>query len=235
MKATLVIKNIEKLYTCDSHNTVVHHAYIAVHHEWIMAIGTGSFSRLTDDATRVLDAAGEIVVPGFIEACYAMPEEQSWNGMIRHEHDTLWRMQKNGILTVMTRDGRVQQRTLQQDVFRSRPMWMDQVTFGQKEKPEGPFVLSCQRPGNTASFLPAAFYLRHVLDVPPMEILDAMTRWPAEAQNLTDRGVLAKGKLADILVFRVRDLKELFDQADMTTLRRIIKNGIPVWPQMIRC
>ena len=30
MKATLIIKNINHLYTCDQHDTVLHHAYIAI-------------------------------------------------------------------------------------------------------------------------------------------------------------------------------------------------------------
>lgn len=235
MKATLVIKNIEKLYTCDARHTVLRHAYIAIHHEWIMSVGIGECRGLMDAATRVLDASGEIAVPGFIEACYVMPEKATWNETIRHEHDTLWRLQKSGILTVMTRDGRVQQRTLLSDAFRSRPHDLPQVVYGQKEKPEGPFVLSCQGPGKTFSFQPAAFYLRHMLGMSSQDILDSMTCWPAMAQRLKDRGVIEKGRLADILVFRVRSIDELFDQADLDSLRRIVKNGIPVWPEMIRC
>ena len=235
MKATLIIKNINHLYTCDQHDTVLHHAYIAIHHEWIISVGTGSFRDLTDDATRVLDAAGEIVVPAFIEACYDMPEETSYSQMLRHEHDTLWQLQKNGILTVMTKAGRIQQRTLKQDVFRSRPAQMESVTFGMDQLPAAPYVLSCQGPGQTRTFQPAAFYLRHMLQADPMDLLKAMSVWPAEAQGLKDRGVLEAGKLADLLVFRVPDLEALFDQADMPSLRRIIKNGIPVWPDVIRC
>ena len=235
MYATLVIKNIRNLYTCDAHDTVLHNAFVAMHHEWIIAVGTGDFRHLTDEATRVLDAAGEIVVPAFIESCYAMPEESSWSGMLRHEHDILWKLQSGGILTVMTKAGRVQQRTLKQDVFRSRPQTVARVAFGARKLPERPFVLSCQGPGQICSFQPAAFYLRQMLKADAMDLLKAMTLWPAQAPGLKDRGGIEKGKLGDLLVFRVPDLDALYDQPDLGSLRRIVKNGIPVWPQIIRC
>ena len=66
MKATLLIKNIENLYTCDKDFTILHHAFIACHHEKIIEINTGSYKEWLDPATRVIDAQGECVVPAFI-------------------------------------------------------------------------------------------------------------------------------------------------------------------------
>ncbi len=43
MKATLLIKNIENLYTCDKNFTILHHAFIACHHDKIIEINTGSY------------------------------------------------------------------------------------------------------------------------------------------------------------------------------------------------
>lgn len=112
--------------------------------------------------------------------------------MLRHEHDILWKLQSGGILTVMTKAGRVQQRTLKQDVFRSRPQTVARVAFGARKLPERPFVLSCQGPGQICSFQPAAFYLRQMLKADAMDLLKAMTLWPAQAQGLKDRGVIEK-------------------------------------------
>ena len=55
MKATLLIKNIENLYTCDKDFTILHHAFIACHHEKIIEINTGSYKEWLDPATRVID------------------------------------------------------------------------------------------------------------------------------------------------------------------------------------
>ena len=67
MKATLLIKNIENLYTCDKNFTILHHAFIACHHDKIIEINTGSYKEWLDPATRVIDAQGECVVPAFID------------------------------------------------------------------------------------------------------------------------------------------------------------------------
>ncbi len=65
MKATLIIKNIENLYTCDENFTVISHAFIAIHHDTIVDYGVHSFKPWLDESTRVIDARGEVVCPGF--------------------------------------------------------------------------------------------------------------------------------------------------------------------------
>ena len=78
MKATLIIKNIENLYTCDKDFTVLSHCFIALHHDKIIDISTGSFTQWLDPATAVIDARGECVVPGFIG------DENEWNLNFMH-------------------------------------------------------------------------------------------------------------------------------------------------------
>lgn len=70
MKATLLIKNIENLYTCDKEFRILSRAYIAIHHDKIIDVGIGSYSQWIDSATRVIDAVGEIVLPGFIDVSF---------------------------------------------------------------------------------------------------------------------------------------------------------------------
>lgn len=235
MKATLIIRHIEKLYTCDSQDTICTHAFVACHHDRILECGPGDGSRWQDEATRIIDAAGEIVVPAFIETQYDMPRRALYNEMLRQERDRLWQMYHNGILTVLTTAGRIQQRTLYQDVFRARKGVIAQVKFGDKAPRKEPFVLTCAGPGDNRSLQPAAFYQRHIHHVDSLTLLKASTCWPAQAARLDDRGIIAPGKLADMLVLRVPDIDGFYELADTTLIRRIIKNGIPVYPEIIRC
>lgn len=46
MKATLIIKNIENLYTCDADFTILKHAFLALFHDKIIKMGTDSFESL---------------------------------------------------------------------------------------------------------------------------------------------------------------------------------------------
>ena len=69
-RATLLIINLEKIYTMDmvnKHPLVFQHAFIAIHHERILAVGCGSWREYADKDTRILDGRGHIAVPGFIE------------------------------------------------------------------------------------------------------------------------------------------------------------------------
>lgn len=235
MKATLLLKNIAHLYTCNAEQRVYEHAYIACHHQWIMALGTGEWKGLTDDATRILDARGECVVPAFIESRHAMPESRRFHDTLRNENEILHQMQQAGILTVMTEAGRIQRRTLNQDVFRSRDETFARACFGQKVLPEKPFVLSLCKPGRNTSFMPAAFYLKHMNGAAASDLLMAMTAWPAQANGMKDRGILEKGYLADFLVLRVADIEDFFDRADTEEIHRMVKNGIPIYPEIMRC
>ena len=70
MKATLLIKNIENLYTCDKDFSIIQHAFLAIHHDKIIDFGVHSYEKWMDPATVVIDARGETVVPGFIDCNY---------------------------------------------------------------------------------------------------------------------------------------------------------------------
>ncbi|MFQ7536612.1 MAG: hypothetical protein ACLRL6_04205 [Clostridium sp.] len=68
--ATLLIINLERVYTMDKVNglpVVFQHAFIAVHHDKILAAGCGHGQEYADKDTRILDGRGHIAVPGFIE------------------------------------------------------------------------------------------------------------------------------------------------------------------------
>ena len=71
MKATLIIKNIHKLYASSPGSDVfscIEHAFVAVHHARIIDLGTHDHQQWIDKDTRIIDASNEIVVPSFIDA-----------------------------------------------------------------------------------------------------------------------------------------------------------------------
>ena len=47
MKATLLIKNIENLYLCDSKNTIISQAFVALHHDKILDFGSHDPKKLS--------------------------------------------------------------------------------------------------------------------------------------------------------------------------------------------
>ncbi|MCR0384751.1 imidazolonepropionase, partial [[Clostridium] innocuum] len=83
-QATLLIINLEKIYTMDSvnkHPLVFQHAFIAIHHERILAVGCGSWQEYADKDTRILDGRGHIAVPGFIEVAAQLSAASTRDGL----------------------------------------------------------------------------------------------------------------------------------------------------------
>ncbi|MBP3853204.1 MAG: hypothetical protein J6D18_01395, partial [Erysipelotrichaceae bacterium] len=117
MKATLLIKNIENLYTCDRHFSVIQHAFVAMHHNRIIDFGVHSFDKWLDPATVVIDARGEIVVPAFIDCNYSGFSHVRMGDQLRQDGSALFAMQQNGILTLLATQAAMQRQELTQDVF----------------------------------------------------------------------------------------------------------------------
>lgn len=70
MKATLIITHIHKLYATQRDQDAflcLENAFVAVHHDRIIDLGTHDYHTWVDKDTRLIDAANEIVVPAFID------------------------------------------------------------------------------------------------------------------------------------------------------------------------
>ena len=97
MKATLLIKNIENLYTCSEDDIILKNAFVAMHHDRIIDMGVHDPKEWIDDATRVIDARGECVVPAFIDCHFNTPDDRLDGDRMRKESDALYLMRMNGI------------------------------------------------------------------------------------------------------------------------------------------
>ena len=115
---------------------------------------------------------------------------------------------------------------------RTQP-WVSLGSDAEAPAPEGPFLLSNPHPrayGNFARFL--ARYVRDENVATLQEAIRRMTRLPADNFKLKDRGCLAVGCYADLVVF---DLKQIADRATFDNphqyaagMTHVFVNGVQV-------
>lgn len=241
MKATLIIKNIESLYTCDKNFTVYKHAFIACYHDKIIDLGEHDYKKWIDNATRVLDACGETVIPAFIDCNFEGFSKVRLGDQLRENNSALYAMKTNGILTILSDKKRIQKKELTQDVFVRKqasnyPIIEREQDFHEL-KPQK-FIMSCGfgKPNSYVySFQHLAYILFNMYKVDLRTLLESMTSLPAETFGLKDRGNLEKGKLADILVLQVPTMEHYYQTLGRPLIHRMIKNGIPFYPNWIVC
>lgn len=241
MKATLIIKNIQNLYTCDADFTIFKHAFIAMHHNKIIDLGTHSYKKWMDSATRVLDACGEIVVPAFIDCNFEGFSKVRLGDQLRENNSALYAMKQNGILTLLTDRIHLQKKELTQDVLvrtnqSSIPILEREIDYLEK-KPEK-FIISCGF-GKPNSYVYSFQYLSYILfnkhGVDLRTLLEAKTSLVSKAFGLKDRGSLEVGKNADLLVLQVPTMEHYYQTIGRPLIHRMIKNGIPFYPEWIVC
>ncbi|MBP6514216.1 MAG: D-aminoacylase [Steroidobacteraceae bacterium] len=111
--------------------------------------------------------------------------------------------------------------------------WMSFGSDAEAQAPEGAFLLSSNHPrayGNFARLL--GRYVRDEKRVPLEEAVRRLTSLPAHNLGLADRGRLARGNFADVVVF---DPATIQDHATFTEPKRyatgvsdVLVNGVPV-------
>lgn len=241
MKATLLIKNIKNLYTCNEAFDVLSDAFIAIHHEFIIDMGTHDFTKWMDSSTRVIDAQGECVIPAFIDSCYLGYSMNTLSDQVRIENEISFALRCNGILTMATPSSKLQRKDLFQDIVKKRnkvDIPIISTINDYTDHPAKKFLLSCGV-GNGKyriySLHPLAFYLYNVLKVDVETLLKSVTLWPSQAYNFNDRGSVEISKRADLLILHAQTIEEYLNTMGVRMIRRMIKNGIPVFPDIIRC
>lgn len=241
MKATLLIKNIENLYTCDKNFTILNHAFIACHHDKIIEINTGSYKEWLDPATRVIDAQGECVVPAFIDCQFKSFTHVRLGDQLRQDINALYAMRQNGILTLICDNPNTQRMKLDQDVFYKKNQSTLPVLHRLNElKNEIPeiFLISCGfgLPNSYVySMAPISYVLFQTHRVCSRKLLESMTSLPAKEFGLSDRGSIEIGKTADLLVLQVTTIEHYFQTLGRPLIHRMIKNGIQFYPEWMVC
>ena len=241
MKATLLIKNIENLYTCDKNFTILNHAFIACHHDKIIEINTGSYKEWLDPATRVIDAQGECVVPAFIDCQFKSFTHVRLGDQLRQDINALYAMRQNGILTLICDNPNTQRMKLDQDVFykknQSELPVLHRLSELKNEIPET-FLMSCGfglLNSYVYSMAPISYVLFQTHRVCSRKLLESMTSLPAKEFGLSDRGSIEIGKTADLLVLQVTTIEHYFQTLGRPLIHRMIKNGIQFYPEWMVC
>lgn len=241
MKATLIIKNIGSLYTCDENFTILNNAFIAIHHDKIIDLGVHDYKKWLDDATRVIEARGETVIPAFIDCSFNGFSKVRLGDQLRENNSASYAMKKNGILTLLSNKNGVQRKELTQDIFirktTSKLPIIEREEDYLVDKPSK-FILSCGF-GKPNSYVYSFQYLCYILfnshKVCTRPLLEGMTSVVAKEFGLKDRGSIEVGKRADILVLQVPTMEHYFQTLGRPLIHRMIKNGIPFYPEIIRC
>ena len=232
MQATLVVKNLSKIYTCNPAGTQISNGFIACYHDQIVAAGPGDGSKYIDpELTRVIDGTGCIAVPAFIEPRYTNRFEMEYQ--LRED---LTRRFYNGILTFVTDDRHLCRTDLLWKVV-YRKEAADQPVYSLKENAlEADSLLSTMHSQwKITSFQPLLLEAAHGLKADSADLLMQITRIPAQRLHLEKYGQIKKGMNASFLLIYGNSFDDYIFTVGSNPIERIVHKGIPVWPAVIRC
>lgn len=241
-QATLLIINLEKIYTMDSvnkHPLVFQHAFIAIHHERILAVGCGSWQEYADKDTRILDGRGHIAVPGFIEVAAQLSAASTRDGLRRQLEEGMAYM-RNGTLTLACGGGGAPS-LCEQPCFEILDAAADGIAvlypyadlFRKSSRRMHHFCISAAGKYAIQDQLRAAQLLGMAEVYDAWTLLQALTVWPARALHCSGLGHIRRNAQADILLFAYEDIHALFHTLGSQHLTQVIKKGIRVFPNIL--
>lgn len=235
-KATLLIKNIEKIYTL--HNSRIYkHAFLAIHHEFIIGIGTDHYQSFIDKDTRIIDAREHFVIPAFIEINAEYPITDQWNkphvyASFRNE------CMRHGILTLaMNHNAKyVEVDIVKKELKRQFTIvGLAEVLNQEKNTYIKPFCISTKDSLlHVTSPLLLAQMLYRKYNVHPIQLIKAMTLYPAKMLGLEKLGTIQIGNQADLVICRGNDISCLFHEFSDQNITQIIKKGVRIYPYLLR-
>lgn len=234
-KATLLIKNIEKIYTLKK-DIIYEHAFLAIHHEMIIGIGKNNYESFVDKDTRIIDARGHFVIPGFIEVEASYPNVEQWNknymyASFRNEY------MRHGVLTLaMDTDDKF----LEVDIVKKKInkryniVYLEDILNKKKVVNTKSFCISTKDTTlHISNILSLAQLLYKKQKVEPIQLIKAMTLYPAKMLGLEKIGTIEVGNQADLLICLGNDITCLFKDLDDQKITQIIKKGVRIYPYLL--
>lgn len=217
---------------------VFQHAFIAIHHDEILAVGCDDWHSYVDKDTRIIDGRGHIGVPGFLEVQACLSSLGEKDGM-RLRIEEGMRYMRHGTLTLCADDFvSSSSHHVCFEIQKARPLSTPIITpyqeLAKRKKPcYKRFCISSFSPFSIQDQLSAAQLLAMEGRYDCYQLLKALTCWPAIALKQKNLGHIARHAQADILLFAGQDLKDIFYTLGNEHLTQIIKSGIRVYPYIL--
>lgn len=249
-KATLMIQHLESIYTMmPSSYEVVHHGFLAVHHDEILAIGEGEGWEYVDKDTRILEGRGHMLIPGMIDVSISLPKRHAHtmsHDQLRHmkEHCEIW--MKHGTLIgnltspSIPQDQKLLQHFqapyefdfLQRDYLKPYEI-VTPLCLSQKQISKRFCISTKNEITNCLDQLLCAKLAYRMLSFDAYQILAACTIYPAQMLGLPRLGTLAKGKIANILMLEGQQFEDVLERMHGDEHMQIIKEGTRRYPNII--
>lgn len=250
-KATLLIQHLEAIYTMMPPSfPIVHHGFLAVHHEEILAIGEGEGWAYVDKDTRILEGRGHLLIPGMIDVSITLPGSIKQAGSFGDAQRSIkaaceiW--MKHGTLAgnLQAPIHEAEEMLLQQFQapfefdFLRRPYLKHYGILSPFTKNKRPstkhFCISCAvDEANCLDQLLCAKLSYQGLAMDAQSILAACTLYPAQMLGLPRLGSLARGKLANILMLEGQCIEDVFTRFHGDEHMQVIKEGTRRYPNII--
>lgn len=244
-KATLLIKNIDHVYTMKMIQKNIHilkNAYIAIHHDIILACSCGDYTQYVDSDTRIIDAMNHIVIPSFIEPSAELPVFYECE-RVRKEMDCCVEYMRNGTLTVGTKKATHPQHIKNYNyeimyavnINNHYPILhgSEQLKKAKKVKWSQFCLSSASTTYPIYNQLIYAQMLSIKEGIDKETLLKALTIYPAKRLCLKHLGSIEAGKQADLLILSCHDVQELFQTFGNTKIAQIVKKGVRIYPFLL--
>lgn len=240
-KATLLIQHLQTIYPMVfPFEQVIHHGFIAIHHDEILSLGIGEGKEWIDKDTRILEGRGHIAFPGLID-----PDICISNAIIEVKdywiklHEISNRFLKNGTMVIGSDelDETLTAYLSVETVAIQRHSYPIVHPLSPKEirKRYRRFCISCIHPSVDCldQLLCAKFYALWHPDVTETQILAACCVYPARALGLSRIGQLRPSWKANLIIAEGRSFSDVLNRYDGQEALQIIKEGVRLYPYLL--
>ncbi len=242
-KATLLIQHLEAVYALYPKLTsVFHHAYIAVYHDRILALGEGSGSVYIDKDTKIIEGRGHIAIPGMLDVAvnsvlFHRVESDTARNIITLGNHFL----RHGTMLIHT-ENTLPQALKEMLKYPTLPDYHD-LPYQQrypiiyplhdKAKRYRRFCISCGYENTNCLdlWLCVKLYAYRHRDIDPLSLLGACTCYPAKMLELSDYGIIKPKAKANIILLSGNHLADPLQRFHGDEAMQIIKDGIRLFPK----
>lgn len=237
-KATLLLQHLETIYPMVfPFEQVIHHGYIAIHHDEILSLGNGEGKEWIDKDTRILEGRGHIAFPGFIDVDVCLFDSMAVNEWIQL-YEMGNQLLKNGTMIIGTKVlDEIKRSCLCVDAVEKtnhhypivHPLNPKEITKSYRR-----FCISANSIVDCTNQLQCAkLYALWHPDVSETQILAACCVYPARALRLPHVGQLKPSWKANVLMSEGRTFSDVLQCWHKADSLQVIKDGVRIYPYLL--